>query len=77
MPDRLKFGLTGSNGGVTSYPEALVGLAQAAEMAGFDSLWAGEHLLALNRHALPLFSAHERMQRREETLLYVMSGLTG
>jgi probable F420-dependent oxidoreductase len=43
MPDRLKFGLTGINGGTTSYPDALINLAQAAEHAGFDSLWAGEH----------------------------------
>jgi probable F420-dependent oxidoreductase len=43
MPDQLKFGLTSINTGATSYPEALVRLAQAAEAAGFDSLWAGEH----------------------------------
>jgi probable F420-dependent oxidoreductase len=43
MPDHLKFGLTSINTGATSYPEALVNLAQAAESAGFESLWAGEH----------------------------------
>lgn len=43
MPDHLRFGLTSIGGGATSYPEALVHLAQAAETAGFDSLWAGEH----------------------------------
>jgi len=43
MPDHLKFGVTSINTGATSYPEALVNLAQAAEAAGFDSLWAGEH----------------------------------
>jgi len=43
MPDHLKFGLTAINTGATSYPEALVNLAQAAEAAGFESLWAGEH----------------------------------
>ena len=47
MPDQLKFGLTSINSGATSYPEALVRLAQSAEIAGFDSLWAGEH------HVLP------------------------
>jgi probable F420-dependent oxidoreductase len=47
MPDQLKFGLTSINSGATSYPEALVRLARAAETAGFDSLWAGEH------HVLP------------------------
>ncbi len=43
MPHHLKFGLTSINVGATSYPEALVSLAQAAEVAGFESLWAGEH----------------------------------
>ena len=43
MPDHLKFGVTSINTGATSYPEALVNLAQAAESAGFESLWAGEH----------------------------------
>lgn len=50
MPGVMKFGLTGVNGGATSYPEALASLAQAAEVAGFDSVWAGEH------HVLPLSS---------------------
>ena len=35
MPDQLKFGLSGINGRVTSYPEALVQLAQAAESRRF------------------------------------------
>ena len=52
MPDQLKFGLSGINGRVTSYPEALVQLAQAAESAGFEFLWAGEHIiLPESRHA--------------------------
>lgn len=50
MPGVMKFGITGVNGGATSYPGALASLAQAAEMAGFDSVWAGEH------HVLPLSS---------------------
>jgi probable F420-dependent oxidoreductase len=43
MTDHLKFGLTGISGGATSYPEALMHLAQAAETAGFESIWVGEH----------------------------------
>jgi probable F420-dependent oxidoreductase len=43
MADHLKFGISGINTRATSYPEALVNVAQAAETAGFDSLWAGEH----------------------------------
>ncbi len=54
MPDHLKFGLTSINTGATSYPEALVHLAQAAETVGFDSLWAGEHsILAESSTRMP------------------------
>lgn len=45
MPDHLKFGLTGINRGATNSPDALINLAQAAEASGFDSLWAGEHII--------------------------------
>ena len=69
MPDQLKFGLSGINGRVTSYPEALVNLAQAAESAGFESLWAGEHIIlpesstrmpATTRLLNPLLCTHIR-----------------
>lgn len=54
MPGYLKFGLTSMNMGATSYPEALVRVAQAAETAGFDSLWAGEHhVLATSSTRIP------------------------
>lgn len=43
MPSHMKFGLTFINWGVNSYPEALVRIAQTAETAGFDSVWAGGH----------------------------------
>jgi probable F420-dependent oxidoreductase len=57
MPDQLKFGLTSINSGATSYPEALVRIAQAAETAGFDSLWAGEHhILAESSSRIPATS---------------------
>jgi probable F420-dependent oxidoreductase len=54
MPGQVKFGLTGVNGGATSYPEALVAVAQTAELLGFDSLWAGEHhVLATSSTRIP------------------------
>jgi len=57
MPGVLKFGITGISGGATSYPEALASVAQAAEMAGFDSLWAGEHhVLATSSTRIPASS---------------------
>ena len=57
MQDHLKFGLTSMNMGATSYPDALVRVAQAAETAGFDSLWAGEH---------SVLAAHSRDQPHTE-----------
>ena len=57
MSDKLKFGLTSMNLGATSYPDALVRVAQAAETAGFDSLWAGEHsVLAESSERIPATS---------------------
>src|SRR5438067_436408 len=45
MPESLTFGLFSLNTGVCSYPATAVRIAQAAEAAGFDSLWAGEHVV--------------------------------
>src|SRR5947208_7839549 len=41
----MKFGLFAMNMGVCSHPEVATRVAQAAEAAGFDSLWAGEHVV--------------------------------
>ena len=41
----LKFGLFSMNSYACSYPEAAVEIAQLAESAGFESLWAGEHVV--------------------------------
>jgi alkanesulfonate monooxygenase SsuD/methylene tetrahydromethanopterin reductase-like flavin-dependent oxidoreductase (luciferase family) len=69
MPDQLKFGLTSINMGATSYPEALVRIAQAAETAGFDSLWAGEHhVLAESSSLIP---ATNRILNPVVTLTFV------
>ncbi len=59
MPDQLKFGLTSINAGATSYPETLIRIAQAAETAGFDSLWAGEHhVIATSSSTIPATSRY-------------------
>lgn len=59
MPAHLKFGLTSINGGAASYPEALIRVAQAAETAGFDTLWAGEHhVLATSSSTIPATSRY-------------------
>jgi probable F420-dependent oxidoreductase len=41
----MRLGLVHVNMGSMSRPEAIVAAAGAAEAAGFDSLWAGEHIV--------------------------------
>jgi probable F420-dependent oxidoreductase len=41
----MRMGLVHVNMGSMSQPDALVRAAQTAEAAGFDSLWAGEHIV--------------------------------
>lgn len=41
----MKFGLFGINMNVCSNPEAAARVAKAAEAAGFESLWTGEHVV--------------------------------
>ena len=41
----MKFGLFSMNSYACSYPETAVRIAQLAEAAGLESLWAGEHVV--------------------------------
>lgn len=41
----MKFGLFNINNNACSYPDTMVAVAQAAEAAGFESLWTGEHVV--------------------------------
>jgi probable F420-dependent oxidoreductase len=41
----MKLGLFSMNMGARSAPDGLIAAAQAAEAAGFDSVWAGEHVV--------------------------------
>ncbi|HEV8716636.1 MAG TPA: LLM class F420-dependent oxidoreductase [Candidatus Binatia bacterium] len=41
----MKFGLFGINMGVCSTPDVAARVAQAAEAAGFESVWTGEHVV--------------------------------
>jgi len=43
MTAKLKFGLASVHAGTNSYPEKMLSIAQTAEKAGLDSLWAGGH----------------------------------
>ena len=53
MPDRLKVGLFSMNMDACSYPEGAAAIAQLAESAGFDSLWAGEHVVLPSPRVAP------------------------
>ncbi len=41
----MKLGLFGVNMGASAEPDGLIATVQAAEAAGFDSVWAGEHVI--------------------------------
>src|SRR5205085_8325208 len=43
--ERMKFGLFGINFGACADPAVAIDVARAAEDAGFDSLWTGEHVV--------------------------------
>ena len=49
----MKLGLFGINMDVSAQPDQLVTAARAAETAGFESLWAGEHVVLPDPQAPP------------------------
>jgi len=49
----MKFGLFSANMGPCSTPDAAARVAQAAESAGFESIWAGEHVVLPEPQAPP------------------------
>jgi probable F420-dependent oxidoreductase len=49
----VKLGLFGVNMGSSTTPDAVVATARAAEAAGFESLWAGEHVVLPDPQAAP------------------------
>ncbi len=49
----MRLGVFGSNSGVSHLPSATVAVAQLAEELGFDSVWAGEHVVVPNPRVAP------------------------
>jgi len=49
----MKLGLFGINMGPSTRPEALIAIARAAEAAGFESVWAGEHVVLPDPQVAP------------------------
>src|SRR5215813_10595153 len=52
-PMTLKFGLFAMTTGPCSYPETAARVARAAEAAGFESLWGGEHVVLPDPRVAP------------------------
>jgi probable F420-dependent oxidoreductase len=68
----VKFGLIHMNVGVCSYPEGAAAIAQLAEAAGFESLWAGEHVVLPDPQVPPSPAApEERILDPVITLMYL------
>jgi probable F420-dependent oxidoreductase len=68
----VKFGLIHMNVQVCSYPEGAVAIAQLAEAAGFESLWAGEHVVLPDPRVSPSPAApEERILDPVITLTYL------
>ena len=58
----MKFGLFAVNMYACSYPETAIQIAQLAEAAGFESLWAGEHVVLPDPQAPPSpMAPHDRI----------------
>src|SRR5215813_4274370 len=49
----LEFGLFSMTTGPCSYPDTALRVARAAEAAGFESLWGGEHVVLPDPQAPP------------------------
>ncbi|MCK6626465.1 MAG: TIGR03619 family F420-dependent LLM class oxidoreductase [Anaerolineae bacterium] len=49
----MKFGLCLPNYGLATSPQAILQVAQAAEAAGYDSVWATDHLLVPRKYGQP------------------------
>jgi probable F420-dependent oxidoreductase len=49
----MKFGLFGINNGACAFPKTAAAVSRAAESAGFESLWTGEHVILPDPQAPP------------------------
>src|SRR6266568_3591671 len=68
----MKFGLFAVNMYACSYPETAIQIAQLAEEAGFESLWAGEHVVLPDPQAPPSpMAPHDRILDPVITLTYL------
>ncbi len=77
MPDALKFGLFSMNMDACSYPGDAARIARLAEAAGFDSLWAGEHVVLPSPQVPPsMMAPRDRILDPLITLTYLAAQTT-
>ena len=71
----MKFGLFGINMNACADPSVGARVAQAAEQAGFDSLWTGEHVVLPDPREAPSPAAPETPMLHPSTALaYLAAG---
>lgn len=72
----MKFGLFGIGSGPCAQPETAKAVAQAAELAGYDSLWTGEHVVLPDPQAPPSPAPPEAPMLHPSTILAYLAGVT-
>ncbi len=72
----MKFGLFGIGSGPCAKPEIARAVAQAAESAGYDSLWTGEHVVLPDPQAPPSPAPPEAPMLHPSTILAYLAGVT-
>jgi len=72
----MKYGLFGIGSGICAQPSVAVSVAQAAEAAGFDSLWTGEHVVLPDPQEPPSPAPPEMPMLHPSTILSFLAGVT-
>ncbi len=72
----MKLGLFGIGSGPCGEPEAAVAVAQAAEAAGYESLWTGEHVVLPDPQAPPSPAPPEFPMLHPPAILSFLAGVT-
>jgi probable F420-dependent oxidoreductase len=72
----MKMGLFGIGSGPCADPEVALSVAQAAEAAGFESLWTGEHVVLPDPQAPPSPARPEFPMLHPSTILAYLAGVT-
>ena len=72
----MKIGLFGINNGICALPSVAIRAARAAEAAGFDSLWTGEHVVLPDPQAPPSPAPPETPMADPSVWLGFLAGCT-